>query len=112
MAEFWVYMIVVLSTIFGANASMFLKLASRKIRGIRSMIFNNHLIAGLFLFMAAALLMIFALKFGELSKLFPVTALTYVWVAILSSKILKEKITREKLAAFILIAVGILFVAN
>jgi uncharacterized membrane protein len=101
----------VLSTIVGALGSVFLKLGSKNLK-LSELISNKMLFIGFFLFVVATILMIVALKFGELSKIFPITSLTYVWVAILSSRFLKEKMTREKLAAFALIIIGILFVAS
>ena len=111
MFELWIYPLVVLSTIVGALGSVFLKLGSKNLK-LSELISNKMLFIGFFLFVVAAILMIVALKFGELSKIFPITSLTYVWVAILSSRFLKEKMTREKLAAFALIIIGILFVAS
>lgn len=111
MVEFWIYPLMVVATLLGAFGSLYLKMGSKHLeRGIKNLIFNKTLIIGIALFTASALLVIIALKFGDLSKVFPMTALTYVWVAILSWRFLKEKMTREKLAAFALIVLGIFFV--
>jgi len=48
-----------------------------------------------------------ALRHGELSLLYPVFALTYVWVAILSVLILHESMNPFKLAGIAIIVGGI-----
>jgi uncharacterized membrane protein len=40
---------------------------------------------------AAALMLVLALRDGELSMLYPIIALTYVWVTLLSYTLLSEK---------------------
>ena len=112
MVELWIFSLVVVSTILGAFGSFFLKLGSKKLTGIKELVSNRELFAGMVLFVFATLLMIIALKFGKLSKIFPITSLTYVWVALISWGFLKEKMTNEKIAAFILIIIGIIFVAS
>ena len=113
MVELWIYPLMVIATLLGALGSLFLKLGSKHLsRNLKHLLFNKILILGLSLFVLSTILVIIALKFSNLSKIFPMTALTYIWVAILSQRILKEKITREKLAAFILIIIGIIFVTN
>lgn len=112
MVDPWVFALVAISTVFGALGSLFLKLGSRNLKGLKELVSNKSLLLGLFLFVLATIFIIFALKFGELSKIFPITSLTYVWVAVLSWKFLKEKMSKEKIAAFVLIVVGILFVTG
>ncbi|MBI2084701.1 MAG: EamA family transporter [Candidatus Aenigmarchaeota archaeon] len=103
--------LAVIATVLGATASIFFKLASKKVHGIKEFLHNKEFFAGGFLFAISTLFMISALKFGELSEIFPLTALTYIWVAILSVRILKENMSAVKIAGFMLIILGILFVA-
>ncbi len=103
---------MIVATLLGALGSLYLKMGSKQSdKGLKGLI-NKSLIAGLVLFFVSALMVIIALKFGELSKVFPLTAMTYIWVAIFSWKILKEKVTREKIGAFILIVIGIILVTS
>lgn len=103
---------MVIATILGALGSLYLKMGSKQLdKRLRGLI-NKSLITGLILFVISALMVIIALKFGELSKVFPLTALTYIWIALFSWKVLKERVTREKLMAFILIIIGIILVTS
>lgn len=112
MTEFWIYPLMIVATSLGAIGSVFLKLGSKHLTGVKSLILKKELTLGVSLFTISALLVIIALKFGELSKVFPMTALTYIWVAILSSRVLKESFRKEKIAAFVLIVIGIAFVTG
>ena len=51
---------------------------------------NLPLLSGLVLYGLSTVLLVLALKDGELSLLYPVIALTYVWVTVLSLVILHD----------------------
>ena len=54
------------------------------------MITNYPLVAGYTLYGINTLMLVLALREGELSMLYPIIALTYVWVTLLSYLVLKE----------------------
>ncbi|MBI2543299.1 MAG: EamA family transporter [Candidatus Aenigmarchaeota archaeon] len=111
MIELWVISLVVLSTILGAFGSLFFKFGSEA-KSVKKLFFNRNFLAGMVLFVVATVLGIIALKFGELSKIFPITSLTYVWVAFISAVFLKERITKHKLLALLFIVVGIILITG
>jgi multidrug transporter EmrE-like cation transporter len=55
-----------------------------------ALITNYPLVAGYTLYGINTLMLVLALREGELSMLYPIIALTYVWVTLLSYLILKE----------------------
>ena len=65
------------------------------------------LFSGYALYGVSAVLMVMALRDGELSLLYPVIALTYVWVTLLSFVIFHESLGSYKLAGIGLIVVGV-----
>jgi drug/metabolite transporter (DMT)-like permease len=65
------------------------------------------LITGLVLYGCGSVLMILALRHGELSVLYPVISLSYVWVAILSVVIFHETMTPVKIAGIATIIAGV-----
>jgi multidrug transporter EmrE-like cation transporter len=65
------------------------------------------LFAGYSLYGASTVLLVLALRRGELSLLYPVIALTYVWVAILSSVVFHETFNALKLAGIAIIVGGV-----
>ena len=68
---------------------------------------NVPLIAGYTLYGLSALLFTLALRDGELSRLYPVIALTYVWVTILSVPLLHETVNVYKVIGIVTIVIGV-----
>ena len=65
------------------------------------------LVCGFALHGCNALLLIFALRNGELSILWPLYALSYVWVAFLSAYFFGDRINAWKIAGITLIILGV-----
>ena len=68
---------------------------------------NWHLMLGLTLYGGSTALLVLALRYGELSMLYPVIALTYVWVSMLSLFFFEESINIYKGAGLTLIVGGV-----
>jgi drug/metabolite transporter (DMT)-like permease len=80
-----------LFTILGATAQMLMKTGmQQQDPKLWNYITSVPLFFGYFLYGLGAVLFTLALRDGELSVLYPVISLTYVWVAILSVPILHE----------------------
>ncbi len=71
------------------------------------MLSNLPLMAGYCLYGLSTVLLVVALKDGELSLLYPVIALTYVWVTILSLIVFHDDINPWKFAGIVLIVTGV-----
>ena len=65
------------------------------------------LLAGYCLYGLNTVLMVFALRDGELSILYPIIALTYVWVTILSVIFFHESMNFFKLAGVAVVVAGV-----
>ena len=105
----WAIGLVVLGTLIGSFGPILLKKASHRISGLKSII-DKYLIGGFLLYGLATLVFIPALKGGELSVLYPFVALSYVWVSLLSVKILSEKMNSLKWIGISLIILGVTFI--
>ena len=68
---------------------------------------NWQLMLGLSLFGGSTVLLVLALRYGELSMLYPVIALTYVWVAMLSLFFFNESVNIFKAVGLVLIVSGV-----
>ena len=105
--------IVCVQTLMGAFAQILLKGGTQQQRGegladIVVTIFSNpQMFAGYALYGISAVLMIAALKYGELSILYPIIALTYVWVTILSVLIYSESVNVLKIVGLASIVCGV-----
>jgi undecaprenyl phosphate-alpha-L-ara4N flippase subunit ArnE len=65
------------------------------------------LFVGYSMYGVSMVLLVLALRHGELSALYPVIALTFVWVTILSVWVFHEHMNGAKLAGIALIVVGV-----
>lgn len=102
--------VLVVMTFLGATASLFLKKASGS-EGILALMQNVNFYLGGVLYLLAAVLNIYILKFLEYSVVLPLTSLTYIWTMALSYFVLKEKITGRKMLGVALILAGAVVVS-
>ena len=105
------YIVLLIMTMFGSVASLFLKKASGS-NDLIDMLKNINLYIGGFLYVSSAVLNIWLLKILDYSVILPLTSLTYIWTMILSYFILKEKITVKKIAGVCLLLVGAIIISS
>jgi len=107
-------LLVVFSTLFSSFGQLLYKLGVDKLEFNITLLTNYFLILGILLYIIAGVILIIALKFGELSTVYPVYATNYIWVSLLSLYILKEFMTYFKWIgiASIVIGVGLLGVSK
>jgi len=96
-------------TILGAAAQILMKTGANHMAhpGLLGMATNLPLMGGYCVYGISTLLLVLALKDGELSLLYPVIALTYVWVTVLSFLIFHDDINPWKLLGILLIVTGV-----
>ena len=104
------YIVLLVMTMFGSVASLFLKKASG-LNSLIDMLKNINLYIGGFLYVSSAVLNIWLLKILDYSVILPLTSLTYIWTMILSYFILKEKITVKKIVGVCLILIGAIMIS-
>ena len=105
--QLWAVGLVLLGTLVGAFGPIFFKKASKiKITGPFSVIFNHHLIIGVAFYSLSTVFFIPALKGGDLSILYPLVSLGYVWVCLLSVYYFREHMNAKKWAGILLIIAG------
>ncbi len=101
--------LVNMATFLGGLGATYLKKGSKDFK-IKQLLSNKNVLLGLFLYALSTIFFIPALKFGELSLVYPFTSTSYIWAIIFSRLILKEKITKHKLAGVIIIIVGVILI--
>lgn len=74
---------------------------------IPALLTNYQLIAGYVLYGINTVMLVLALREGELSMLYPIIALSYVWVTALSYLILNEPPKPLKLVGITIIIAGV-----
>jgi drug/metabolite transporter (DMT)-like permease len=106
-------LMVVLCTVLGAVGQILIKFGANALHQhgtwatLLAMATNVPLIAGYTLYGIMTILFVFALKDGELSVLFPIISLTYVWVAGLSAWIFHDSLNWPKIAGILTIVAGV-----
>jgi multidrug transporter EmrE-like cation transporter len=75
--------------------------------GVAGMIANPVLIVGYGLYAAVTVLIVVAFKDGELSVLYPILSLSYLWVAVLSLFVFHDTLNAYKLIGVAVIVCGV-----
>ena len=101
--------LVLLCTIIGAAAQVLMRMGAVGIENssLIGSITNWPLLGGYLCLAANTGLLILALRDGQLSVLYPIIALTYVWVTILSPMFFGDVINGFKVAGVALIVLGV-----
>ncbi|MBW2990023.1 EamA family transporter [Candidatus Woesearchaeota archaeon] len=109
--QLWSVGVVLAAGVIGSLGPIMLKKASSRMSlNVKSFFTNYYLIAGFLFYGAGTALFIPALKGGELSVLYPLVSITYIWVILWSIKLLNEKMNIYKWAGIALIVVGVMFI--
>src|SRR5262249_40287185 len=100
-------------TLLGAAAQILMKMGANYMvagaapPGVLGLLTNVPLMIGYTLYGLSTVLLVLALKDGELSLLYPVIALTYVWVTILSYTVFHDDINAFRLTGIAIIVIGV-----
>jgi drug/metabolite transporter (DMT)-like permease len=107
-------LLVFFCTLIGAAAQVLFKLgASALQRPTPVQIFTSPtLLAGYSLYAVSTGLLILALRRGQLSLLYPVISLTYVWVTILSMLIFSETLNVYKALGLAVVVAGVAIIGR
>src|SRR3989338_6663239 len=72
---------------------------------------NTNLVIGVFLYAAPTPIYLWALKNANLSLIYPINSLTYIWVSLLSVKFLGERMNKYKWLGVACIILGVSLLA-
>ena len=103
-------LLVLLASFIGSFGAVFLKMGSEKLRLGFSNILNMRLAAGVGMYLLSTCSFIVAIRNGELTVLYPLVSLGYVWTLLWSRLFFKEPLTRYKFLGLFLILVGVSFI--
>lgn len=107
-------LLVLCCTVLGAIAQVLIKFGAPKL-GLQPSLVNTAIsiatnlpiMSGLVLYGLSTVLLVLALRHGELSMIYPVIALTFVWVTILSALVIGESMNAYKIAGIAIIVGGV-----
>lgn len=101
-------LLVLFASFVGSFGAAFLKWGAGRIsRNPKTILLNWRLAAGVALYLISTVFYLMALRKGELSLLFPMVSLGYVWTLLWSRLFFGEPFNRRKLAGLALIFAGL-----
>ncbi len=103
-------LLVVFCTFLGSAAQILMKLGADHAKahpGLAGIITNPLLIAGYGLYAVVTVLIVVAFKDGELSVLYPILSLSYLWVTALSFLVFGDTVNADKLIGLAVIICGV-----
>jgi drug/metabolite transporter (DMT)-like permease len=98
-------LLVLLASLIGSFGAVYLKLGAAQ---LKHRLLNWQLAAGIALFLGSSVPFIMGVRHGELSVLYPMVSLGYVWTLFWSRLFFHEQITRAKIGALAMILAGII----
>jgi uncharacterized membrane protein len=110
--QLWAILLVIIAGVLGALSPIYLKRGSDLIKkGRLDTIYKNKpLIIGILINGVGTVFFIPALKAGELSVLYPIVGLSYVWVCVFSKFLLKEEMNLLKWIGIFIVILGVSFI--
>mgnify|MGYP001769279670 CR=1 FL=1 len=86
--ERWAIALIIFMTLITSTAQIFYKLAAADFSlSVEGILLNWPLWVGGILYLISSVMMIIAFKGGDISVLYPIIALSYVWVSLASPRI-------------------------
>ena len=99
--------LVVTASFIGSFGAVFLKAGALRLsKDWRSVAFNWRLICGVGAFVLSSLFFVVGLRHGDLSVLYPMVSLGYIWTLLWSRLFFGEPFTRFKILGLALILAG------
>ncbi len=103
-------LLVFSASLVGSFGAVFLKLGAAQLTGSIFSFFNSRLILGVGLFLGSSVFYALGIRGGQLSVLYPMVSLGYIWTLLWSRLFFNEPFTREKFLGLGLILLGVFFV--
>lgn len=102
-------LLVLFASVVGSFGAVFLKLGAVRLTGIMSLL-NWRLALGVGLYLGSSVIYALGIRHGQLSVLFPMVAVGYIWTLLWARLFFHERFTRTKLMGLSLVLVGVLLV--
>lgn len=101
-------LLVLLASFIGSFGAVFLKSGAERLhRQLRSLLLNWRLAAGIAFFLLSSFFFVLGIRRGELTVLYPMVALGYIWTLFWSRLFFGEPFSRNKFLGIGLILAGI-----
>ena len=103
-------LLVFTASIIGSFGAVFLKLGASQLTTSLVSFLNWRLAFGVGLFLGSSVFYALGIKGGQLSVLYPMVSLGYIWTLLWSRLFFQESLTKQKFLGLGLILLGVFFV--
>ena len=107
---FYSMLLVFAASVVGSFGAVFLKKGAHRLDGTFRSFLNSQLVLGVALFLGSSVFYVFGIRGGELSVLYPMVSLGYVWTLVWSRLFFHETFTPQKFLGLGLVLLGVVFV--
>jgi drug/metabolite transporter (DMT)-like permease len=102
-------LLVLFASVVGSFGAVFLKLGAVRLTNVQGLL-NWRLVAGVVLYLGSSVFYGLGIKHGQISVLFPMVSLGYVWTVLWARLFFNERFTKQKFLGLGLVFLGVLFV--
>ena len=103
-------LLVFAASVIGSFGAVFLKLGAAHVSKSLMSFLNWRLALGVTLFLGSSVFYALGIKGGQLSVLYPMVSLGYIWTLVWSRLFFKEALTKQKFLGLGLILAGVFLV--
>jgi drug/metabolite transporter (DMT)-like permease len=103
-------LLVFVASVIGSFGAVFLKLGAARLDGTILSFVNSRLAIGVALFLGSSVFYSMGIRGGQLSVLYPMVSLGYIWTLLWSKLFFGEALTKTKFVGLGLILLGVFFV--
>lgn len=103
-------LLVFAASVIGSFGAVFLKQGAARLNGTLLGFLNSRLVLGVALFLGSSVFYAWGIRGGDLSVLYPMVSLGYVWTLLWSRLFFHETFTRPKIIGLALVLLGVFFV--
>ena len=103
-------LLVFIASVIGSFGAVFLKLGAQRLDGTILSFANTRLALGVALFLGSSVFYSAGIRGGQLSVLYPMVSLGYIWTLLWSRLFFGEPFTKAKFVGLGLILLGVFFV--
>ncbi len=108
----WAIILMLFNTLITASAQISWKLGVINLEpGLWNVVFNTGIIVGFVLYGIGAVILLICLKHGELSVIYPIVAMSFIWVNIISPKFFPtDTMSLLKWVGVFIVIIGVTFI--
>ena len=103
-------LLMLLASLIGSSGAVLLKLGAMELHKGFWHILNLKLAAGVVVYLVSCYFFVLGIRHGELSVLYPMVSLGYIWTLVWARLFFHEAFTRQKFLGLALILLGVFFV--